>query len=63
MNAVYRSFLNGKQSAFISPLVILAYEHFESLKKRFADFGLKIEILTRVSTKKEETKILAGLAN
>ncbi|MCK9273004.1 DEAD/DEAH box helicase [Candidatus Gracilibacteria bacterium] len=63
MNAVYRSFLNGKQSAFISPLVILAYEHFESLKKRFADFGLKIEILTRVSTKKEETKILAGLAS
>jgi len=63
MNSVYRSFLNGKQSAFISPLVILAYEHFESLKKRFADFGLKIEILTRVSTAREETKILAGLAS
>lgn len=63
MNAVYRAFLNGKQSAFISPLVILAYEHFESLKKRFADFWLKIEILTRVSTKREETKILSGLEN
>lgn len=38
MNAIYRAFLNGKQSILISPLVVLAYEHMESLQKRFADF-------------------------
>lgn len=62
MNAIYRSFLNGKQSALISPLVILAFEHYDSLRKRFADFWVRIEILTRVTTKKEESVILKKLA-
>lgn len=38
MNAIYRAFLNGKQSIMISPLVVLAYEHMESLQKRLAHF-------------------------
>lgn len=62
MNAIYRCFLNKKQTVFISPLVILAYEHHESLKKRFANFWVKVEILTRVSTPKEESIILKKLA-
>jgi len=63
MNAIYRSFLNKKQTAFISPLVILAYEHYESLKKRFTNFGVRIEILTRVSTTREESQVLKQLAS
>lgn len=63
MNAIYRCFLNNKQSAFISPLVILAFEHFDSLKKRFWEFWVKIEIMTRVTTTKEETQILKKLAS
>ncbi|MBP8016433.1 DEAD/DEAH box helicase, partial [Candidatus Gracilibacteria bacterium] len=61
MNAVYRASLNGKQTAFVSPLVVLAYDHYESLKKRFANFGVRIEVLTRVTSQKEETKILKKL--
>jgi transcription-repair coupling factor (superfamily II helicase) len=38
MNAIYRAFLNGKQSILISPLVVLAYEHVESLQKRLTPF-------------------------
>lgn len=38
MNAAYRAVLNGRQVAFVSPLVVLAYEHFESLSKRFEPF-------------------------
>lgn len=60
-NAIYRAFLNKKQVAFISPLVILAYEHYETLSKRFAQFGLKVEVLTRVTTQKEEKTILQKL--
>lgn len=63
MNAIYRCFLNKKQSVFISPLVILAFEHYESLKKRFANFGVRVEILTRVSTQKEESQIIKKLAS
>ena len=38
INAIYRAFLNRKQSILISPLVVLAIEHFESLSKRLGDF-------------------------
>jgi transcription-repair coupling factor (superfamily II helicase) len=31
----------------ISPLVVLAYEHFEKAKERFASFWINIEVLTR----------------
>jgi transcription-repair-coupling factor len=31
----------------ISPLVVLAYEHFEKAKERFKDFPFNIEVLTR----------------
>jgi transcription-repair coupling factor (superfamily II helicase) len=39
--------LNGKQTALVTPLVVLAYEHFEKAKERFADFPINIEVLTR----------------
>ncbi len=62
-NAVYRAFLNQKQSIFISPLITLAYDHYDSLKNRFNNFWLKIDILTRLTTQKEEIKILNKLKN
>ncbi len=61
MNAIYRAFLNGKQSILISPLVVLAYEHMESLQKRLAHFWVRLAVLTRFSTQKEATNILAHL--
>ncbi|EKE27620.1 MAG: hypothetical protein ACD_3C00186G0002, partial [uncultured bacterium (gcode 4)] len=61
MNAIYRSFINGRQSAFISPLVILAYEHYDSLSKRFAEFWVRIEVMSRITTAKEEKSILERL--
>lgn len=61
MNAAYRSVLNGKQVAFVSPLIVLAYEHFESLGKRFEPYGAKVAVLTRFTKEAEERLILKGL--
>jgi len=36
--AIYRAFLNKKQSIFIAPLVVLAYEHYEKAINRFKQF-------------------------
>ncbi len=63
MNAIYRSFLNKKQSILISPLVVLAYEHAESLEKRFHDFGVRLAVLTRFTSDKEAKDIIRGLAD
>ncbi len=60
-NAIYRAFLNKKQSIFITPLVILAYEHFEKAKERFRSFWLKIEVLTRLESSAKVTKVIKSL--
>ncbi len=45
--AIYKSIINWKQAALISPLVVLAYEHFEKSIERFAPFPINIEVVTR----------------
>ncbi len=62
-NAIYRSFLNKKQSILIVPLVVLAYEHFEKAKERFKSFGLNIWILTRLETEKKASETIRKLAS
>lgn len=62
-NAVYNAYLNKKQSLIISPLVVLAYEHYEKACERFAEFWLKIGILTRFEKPDVARKTLADLKN
>lgn len=38
MNAAYKAVLGGTQVALISPLVVLALEHYETFLERMADF-------------------------
>lgn len=49
-NAIYNAYLNKKQSILLSPLVVLTYEHYQKAQERFANFPLKIELLTRFQT-------------
>jgi len=56
-NAIYNAFLNGKQSILISPLVVLAYEHYNKACERFSKIPINIEILTRFQNQ-SETKII-----
>ncbi len=60
-NAIFHAFLNKKQSVLISPLVVLAYQHYEKARERFAKFGLKIEILTRYETQESSKRVLEQL--
>lgn len=60
-NAIYKTFLNKKQSVFISPLVVLTYEHYEKAIERFRWFWLKIAVLTRLETAKKTNEVLLKL--
>ncbi len=62
-HAIYNAFLQNKQSILLSPLVVLAYEHYEKAKERFADFGIKIWLLTRFEKPKIVEKTLKDLEN
>lgn len=45
--AMYKAVINGKQAALISPLVVLAYEHWQKAIERFKDFPINIWVVTR----------------
>lgn len=60
-NAIFTAFLNKKQACFISPLVVLAYEHFEKAKERFSGFWVNIEILTRLESAKRTKDVIKKL--
>lgn len=57
-NAAYNAFLNKKQVVFISPLVVLAYEHYNKAQERFKWLWVKIDVLTRLESTKNVNNVL-----
>lgn len=55
--------LNGYQGAYMAPTEILAKQHMESFKGFFEGTGIRVEVLTGSSTKKEAREILEDLAS
>lgn len=62
-NAIFKAFLNKKQSILVCPLVVLAYEHYEKALSRFRDFDIKIWVLTRMESDKSAKDTLRKLAS
>lgn len=62
LRAAYLCVLNGKQAALMCPNTILCQQHFETATKRFAEFGVNVEVLNRFKTPKEQEQVLARLA-
>lgn len=62
MRAIFKAVEGGKQVAFLVPTTILAQQHYETLQARFADFPVKIAVLSRFLTPKETTATLDQLS-
>ncbi|MGI8408418.1 MAG: transcription-repair coupling factor [Pyrinomonadaceae bacterium] len=58
MRAAFKAVMDGKQVAVLTPTTILAYQHFESFKKRFAAFPAKIDLLSRFRSPKEQKSVV-----
>src|SRR5437879_7547399 len=61
MRAAFKVISDGKQVAVLAPTTVLAFQHLETFKRRFAAFPAKIEMLSRFRTAAEQKKILAEL--
>lgn len=57
MRAAYKAVLDKKQVAVLVPTTVLAFQHYNSFIKRFKDFPVRIEFLSRFKTPKEEKEI------
>ncbi|GAA7336784.1 transcription-repair coupling factor [Helicobacter pylori] len=54
MHAIFCAFLNGFQSALVVPTTLLAHQHFETLRARFENFGVKVARLDRYASGKNK---------
>jgi transcription-repair coupling factor (superfamily II helicase) len=63
LRAVYLCVLGGKQAAIMCPSTILSEQHYNTAVERFKEFGVRVEILNRFKTPKEQEKILLALQN
>ena len=58
MRAAFKAIMDGKQTAVLTPTTVLAYQHFETFRKRFATFPVKVELLSRFRSAKEQKDVV-----
>jgi transcription-repair coupling factor (superfamily II helicase) len=61
IRAVFKAAMDGKQVAFLVPTTILAQQHYSNLVSRFSKFPIKVEMLSRFRTKKQQDQIIEDL--
>jgi transcription-repair coupling factor (superfamily II helicase) len=58
MRAAFKAVQDSKQVAVLTPTTVLSFQHYESFKRRFANFPVNIEMISRFRTPKEKKVIL-----
>lgn len=61
IRAIFKAAMDGKQVAFLVPTTILAQQHFTNLVSRFSKFPIKVEMLSRFRSKKQQDLIIEDL--
>ena len=61
MRAAFKAVNDNKQVAVLAPTTVLAFQHFETFKQRFAPFPMNIEMISRFRTAKQQKEILQKL--
>ncbi|GAB6168589.1 transcription-repair coupling factor [Clostridium carnis] len=58
IRAAFKAVMDGKQVAFLVPTTILAEQHYKNMTKRFADFPIKIDMISRFRSAKDQKATL-----
>ena len=61
LRASFRAAMEGKQVAILAPTTILAEQHFQTFSRRLKDYPIRVEVLNRLKTKKEQREIVDGV--
>ena len=61
LRAAFKAVMEGKQVAFLVPTTILAEQHYKNMIKRFSDFPIKIDMVSRFRTTKEQKSTLQSV--
>ena len=58
MRAAFKAVSDNKQVAVLAPTTVLAFQHYETFKRRFAAFPVTIEMISRFRTTKQQKEII-----
>jgi len=61
LRAAFKAVMEGKQVAVLVPTTILAQQHYNTFRERFARYPVKVEVLSRFRSAREQRQILQGL--
>ncbi|MBO6088218.1 transcription-repair coupling factor [bacterium] len=62
MRGIFKAVTSGKQVAVVVPTTILAFQHYQTITERFKPFGVRVELLSRFRSQKEQKETLKHLA-
>ncbi len=62
IRAAFKAALGGKQTALLVPTTILAQQHFNTFRERMADYPLRIELLSRFRSRRQQADAVKQLA-
>jgi transcription-repair coupling factor (superfamily II helicase) len=62
VRAAFKAVMDGRQVAVLAPTTVLAFQHFETFRNRYAPFPVKVEMVSRFRSPREIREILARVA-
>jgi len=63
LRAAFKAVMDGKQVAVLVPTTVLAQQHFVTFSERMKAFPVKVEVLSRFRSAKDQKRVLEGLTN
>ena len=61
LRAAFKAVMSGKQVAYLVPTTVLSLQQYKTFYDRMTKFGIKVEMLNRFRSAKEQKEILKGL--
>ena len=62
IRAAFKAVMGGKQVAVLVPTTVLAQQHFNNFRDRMADYPVRVELLSRFRTRREQQRVVQDLA-
>jgi transcription-repair coupling factor (superfamily II helicase) len=63
IRAAFKAVMDGKQVAVLVPTTVLAQQHYNTFRERMADYPIRLELLSRFRTRREQQRAVKDLAN
>jgi transcription-repair coupling factor (superfamily II helicase) len=62
IRTAFKAVMSGKQVAILVPTTVLAQQHYNTFRERMSDYPVKIELLSRFRSRREQNKAIENLA-